>query len=106
MRFFSITLLLCFLLQLNLLAQSIQNISLLSKIEYDVELSDIWGYTDENGREYALVGLETGTAIVDITDPNNPKEITNVPGGQSHWKDIKTYKNRAFITGCGYHRCL
>lgn len=96
---FSITILLYFTLPLNLLAQSIQNISLLAQVEYEVELSDIWGYTDENGREYALVGLETGTSIVDIGDPSNPKEIARIPGGQSFWKDIKTYKNRAFITG-------
>ncbi len=76
-----------------------QNISLLSKVEYDVELSDIWGYTDEDGREYALVGLENGTSIVDISDPSNPKEVANIPGGISNWKDIKTYKNRAFVTG-------
>ena len=80
-------------------AQNIQNISLLSKVEYEVELSDIWGYTAEDGKEYALVGLETGTSIVDISDPSNPIEIVNVPGGVSLWKDIKTYKNRAFITG-------
>ncbi len=80
-------------------AQNIQNISQLSKVEYEVELSDIWGYTDENGKEYALVGLETGTSIVDISNPSTPEEVIRVPGGVSLWKDIKTYKNRAFVTG-------
>jgi len=80
-------------------SQSIQNISLLAKVEYEEELSDVWGYTDENGREYALVGMENGTSIVDIGDPSNPKEVARVPGGSSLWKDIKTYKNRAYVTG-------
>lgn len=83
----------------SLSAQNIQNISLLSKVEYDVELSDIWGYTAEDGKEYALVGLETGTSIVDISNPSTPVEVVSIPGGISLWKDIKTYKNRAFITG-------
>lgn len=99
MKYFSILALAFFSFPFHLFAQSIQNISLLSQVEYDVELSDIWGYTDENGREYALVGLENGTSIVDIGDPNTPREVARIPGGISNWKDIKTYKNRAFITG-------
>lgn len=80
-------------------AQSIQNISLLSRIEYDEALSDVWGYTDENGREYALVGMQNGTSIVDLNDRSNPVEVARVPGGSSFWKDIKIYKNRAFVVG-------
>ena len=35
--------------------------------------SDIWGWTDEmTGDEYAIVGLNCGTAFVRITDPSNP----------------------------------
>ena len=84
---------------LPLLAQSNSNISLLSRIEYDVNLSDVWGYTDDNGREYALVGLENGTSIVDLSTPTAPVELARVPGGFSFWKDIKTYQNRAFVVG-------
>jgi len=83
----------------TLFAQSNSNLSLLSRIEYEVELSDVWGYTDENGREYALVGLENATSIVDLSTPREPVEIAKVPGGISLWKDIKTYQNRAFIVG-------
>ncbi len=84
---------------LSILAQNNKNISLLSLVEYEVDLSDIWGYTDENGREYALVGLENGTSIINLNDPSNPIEVARIPGGTSIWKDIKTYKNRAFVTG-------
>jgi hypothetical protein len=34
--------------------------------------SDIWGYQSPSGREYALIGLEKGTAFVDLTDPSDP----------------------------------
>ena len=96
-RFFTFSLFFLFVTILS--AQSIQNISLLAQVEYDEELSDVWGYTDENGREYALVGMQNGTSIMDLNTPSNPVEVARIPGGSSHWKDIKTYKNRAFVVG-------
>jgi len=30
--------------------------------------NDCWGYTAPDGREYALLGVRTGTSIVDITE--------------------------------------
>ena len=76
-----------------------QNIAQLSKVEYDVKLSDVWGYTSPNGQEYALVGLINGTSIVNIERPTAPIEISRITGGVSEWKDIKTYQNRAFVVG-------
>ena len=38
------------------------------------EMNDIWGWTDPlDGKEYALLGRTSGTAFIDITDPNNPR---------------------------------
>ncbi|MBK7380049.1 MAG: hypothetical protein IPJ03_13740 [Ignavibacteriales bacterium] len=31
--------------------------------------NDIWGYVDPNGNEYALLGVGTGTSIINVTDP-------------------------------------
>jgi len=83
----------------TLTSQNIENMALLSQKKYEANLSDIWGYTDTNGREYALVGLVTGTSIVDLNDPRNPVEISFIEGGNSIWKDIKTYENKAYVTG-------
>ena len=63
-------------------------------------LNDIWGWTDTgSGREFALVGLRTGTAFVEITDPENVVWLGNLPThtSDSTWRDIKTYANHAFI---------
>ncbi|MEX0747428.1 MAG: choice-of-anchor B family protein [Rhodothermales bacterium] len=67
-----------------------------------VQLNDIWGWTDPaTNREYALVGRVDGTSFVDVTDPSNPvylgdlQKTTGSPG--SAWRDIKVYKNHAFI---------
>lgn len=63
-------------------------------------LNDIWGWTDPfTCTEIALVGTASGTAFVDITDPVNPKYLGKLPtrSGSSPWRDIKTYKNHAYI---------
>ena len=62
--------------------------------------NDSWGWTDpENGNEYALMGLDNGTAFVDITDPVNPIYLGKLPTATSNsiWRDVKVYNNHAFI---------
>lgn len=61
-------------------------------------LNDIWGYTDEFGNEYALVGGTKGTSVVDISDPANPVEVFYEPGMESIWRDIKTVGDYAYVT--------
>lgn len=61
--------------------------------------NDIWGWTDTvTGNEYALVGLEEGTAFVDITG-DELVYLGTLPSatGSSIWRDIKVYENYAFI---------
>lgn len=62
--------------------------------------NDIWGWTDTmTGNEYALVGLDNGTAFVDITDSEDLKYLGKLPTAteSSIWRDIKVYGNHAFI---------
>lgn len=61
--------------------------------------SDIWGYTSPSGREYAIIGLDTGTGFVEITDPFNPVVIAQPgdPGGFGGlWSDMRTYQHYAY----------
>ena len=58
--------------------------------------SDIWGYVDGTGIEYALVGTRHGTSIVRLDDPSNPQEVAFIPGPQSVWRDIKVHDNYAY----------
>lgn len=78
--------------------------------ERGVRLNDIWGWTDpETGKEYALVGRSNGTSFVDVTDPFHPVYIGDLPKTEGSipnvWRDIKVYKNHAFIVadGAGDH---
>lgn len=80
------------------------NIDLIYKIDLN-ELSansgnDCWGWTDQtNGKEYALMGLDNGTAFIDISDPSAPVYLGKLPTetGSSSWRDIKVYKDHAFV---------
>ncbi len=64
------------------------------------EGSDCWGWTDPSTqKEYALFCGTTGVAFVDITTPNVPVVVGKLPTAtiSSPWRDIKVYKNHAFI---------
>jgi choice-of-anchor B domain-containing protein len=55
--------------------------------------NDVWGFADLNTeREYALVGLRDGTAVVDVTDPTAPFEVGTIAGDGSTWRDVKVYQ--------------
>ncbi len=95
------TLLLCALLAHALTSNSQVNLNLLSNYVYPPsrgECSDIWGYVDQAGNEYAIVGNNNGTSIVDVTDPSNPSEVFYSAGPSSIWRDIKVWQNTAYIT--------
>ena len=62
--------------------------------------NDCWGWTDPtSGKEYALMGLDTGTSFIDISDLEFPRIVGFLPTHttNSPWRDIKTYGNFAFI---------
>lgn len=62
--------------------------------------NDSWGWTDPiDGKEYVLMGLEDGTAFIDISDPVNPVYLGKLPTQSSSitWRDMKVYNNHAFV---------
>lgn len=78
------------------------NIDSLSHIDYQqlhgANLNDVWGYVDELGNEYAIVGTSKGTSIVNITDGANPQEVFWLAGTESIWRDPCVYGNYAYVT--------
>ncbi len=74
------------------------NMTLLGqKDEYGGRYSDIWGYVDSAGNEYAILGHQDGTVFYDLADPANPQQVGYIPGPNSNWRDIKTYAEHAYI---------
>ena len=89
------------------LSQSSYNLALVgsydwSSASYDSEGSDIWGWKNPNtGIEYALVGLNSGFSVVDLSSPQNPTESFFIPGVNTTWRDIKTWGNYAYVINEG-----
>ncbi len=55
--------------------------------------ADVWGFVDLNThREYALVGFNIGTAVFDVTEAENPREVGFIDGQRASWRDIKVHQ--------------
>ena len=83
------------------------NLTLISNTMYSNDsnnfgISDVWGYTDETGIEYAIFGYQYGTIILDVSsDPLNPTEVFNLIGPSNndyyYHRDYKTYGDYLYI---------
>ncbi|MBL7956664.1 MAG: choice-of-anchor B family protein [Flavobacteriales bacterium] len=84
------------------------NIDFVGQLDYQAlhnsNLSNLWGYTDELGNEYALVGVNGGgndpggISVVSLADPTDPQEVFFFPGPQSIWREIKVWGDHAYVT--------
>ncbi len=78
------------------------NVDSISHINYQqlhaANLNDVWGYVDELGNEYALVGTSKGTSIVNVTVPTNPFEVFWLPGSTSIWRDPSSHGDYAYVS--------
>ena len=87
------------LLPITILSQSNYNLSLLGTYDnYNSEGSDIWGWVAPNGSEYALVTLNDGFSVVNVTNPSNPTEEFFISDLNSTWRDVKTWGHYAYVT--------
>lgn len=62
--------------------------------------NDSWGWTDPlDGKEYAIMCMDNGTAFIDISNPTAPVFLGKLPThtNPSVWRDAKTYNNFVFI---------
>ncbi len=83
---------------LSLFSQQNPSLSFQSNLTFQNEVLDLWGYTAQDQKEYAIVTHTHGTSIVDLSDINNPKELIDIKSkALSPWRDAKTWKNYAYI---------
>lgn len=85
---FNVLLSWCFILTFSTLGfgQAALNVTELGHLSYNETLSEVRGAL-HNGKEYALVGVNNGFSIVDVTDPANPFEVFFEGGASSIWRD-------------------
>jgi choice-of-anchor B domain-containing protein len=66
----------------------------------DITANDVWGWTDPlTGKEHALLGLSNGISFVDVSAPESPVYLGNLPTHtvNSLWRGVKVYRNHAYI---------
>jgi choice-of-anchor B domain-containing protein len=77
------------------------DVELLSRVPLEdftspIQGNDVWGFQTAVGRKYAIMGFESGTGIIEITDPRNPVVVAQIPDTTSIWSDMKYYKGYAY----------
>lgn len=78
------------------------NISLIANLDYPEFCNDIWGFVDQSGDEYAILGTADATVVISLQDPAKPEEIARIPGSSSLSRDIKSWGNYVYaVTGAG-----
>lgn len=91
----------CFFAELSY-SQNI-NLTLQSQLDFTNAYSSLFGYVDDFGNEYALLGTWQGVSVINVTDPANPVIVANVPSAQPAsgaivWREIKTFDHHAYVT--------
>ncbi len=70
--------------------------------EANYNYNDIWGYVDNDGHEYAIIGSKDKIYFFDISNPTNPQKIAEfAPGSNTSWRDIKTFDHYAYAVSEG-----
>ncbi|MBX3695920.1 MAG: choice-of-anchor B family protein [Steroidobacteraceae bacterium] len=68
-----------------------------------LSVANLWGFVDrDDNREYVIVGLRNGTAVVDVTTPESPREVATIPGVTNAWREVKVYQ--VFDAAANRHR--
>lgn len=59
--------------------------------------SACWSYIHPDGREYAVIGTNGGTAIYNVTNPAASYFVSFIPGRTSLWREMKQYRNWMYV---------
>jgi choice-of-anchor B domain-containing protein len=71
--------------------------TLAAHLSFEERSSDIWGYVGPDKREYAIIALHEGTAIIEIDQDQNLLQRAYIPGGASRWRDVQTLGHHLYI---------
>ena len=63
--------------------------------------SDITGF-NQDGREFAVVGVYDGAVLIDITSPETPIILEKISGSNSKFRDIKYWERHLYIGTLGW----
>lgn len=83
-------------------AQTSRNFNQLANVDaYGSNYSSCCTYVHQDGREYAAIGTQTGTAIYNITSPAAPALVGFITGPTSIWREMQSYRNWIYVVSEG-----
>ncbi len=83
-------------------AQVSRNVQLLSTVNGGwTQYSACWSYVHSDGREYAAIGTNQGTAIYRLTNPAAPVLVAHIAGPPSQWREMKQYRDWLYVVSEG-----
>ncbi|HLO53466.1 MAG TPA: choice-of-anchor B family protein [Saprospiraceae bacterium] len=74
------------------------NTKLISHVPFNENSSGMWGYVDQNGLKYAVIGTASATRVFSLEDPANPIERFVAPGAVGIWREVRYYKNYIYVS--------
>ncbi len=72
------------------------NMTILAHVPEPSGGSGIWHFVDKNGIEYAAFGANNALIIFSLEDPAKPIERHRVPGVNTIWREVFSYKNHIY----------
>ena len=81
------------LLSLQLVGQENLNLELVANVPTVSSANDIWGFVDQEGIEYAIVGTRDNTLVFSLETPSAPELLLTLQGTNTTWRDMKSYGN-------------
>jgi len=72
------------------------NVPLTDFLNDPASASGCSGFVSASGREYAVIGVRNGNAVVDITNPSAPKVIGTVEVPASLWHEVAVLGHYAY----------
>ena len=88
---FLFTVLLCSIYVSDIYSQGDLRAELVGQVSHEINSNDIWGYVDQEGTEYAVIGTISDARIYNLEDPGDPELIAQIDGAESVWRDFKSY---------------
>jgi len=75
-----------------------RNVDVKAHFDEYAQYSACWSYIHPDGREYAILGTTTGTAIYNVTNPEATYRVGFIPGVTNSWREMKSYRNWIYVT--------
>lgn len=84
------------LLSIQLTGQANINLELVANVPTVSSANDIWGYVDQDGTEYAIVGTQDNTLVFSLKNPSSPELLLTIDGTNTVWRDMKSWGNYVY----------